>query len=414
MKALIILFIFTICWSALAQRRDADDLAFAAFMQDPRESLRAARDIIREGEQRADSAMQRTEVEHGICVDCEPVLAITGHVEDILVSLGEAPREVEDLIVVSQYMHYINDQGQPDCHEITDLSLNPEFANIEPEDAILIHSGEIDLDRVLSWRINGGILSNGARAGDSYFLRGRGDDKDIFIRLDFPEGIHGNPSVSVYRLIDFDENIEETALRERERRINLPNVESPDSNPLAGFPRNESLDGGTSLINSATTSLHVGPVVRFKNYLLRDISVLDFSSTQSIDEDTNLEISGEVTLKRRRARFSLVGTHGEGEQAWLQVDDRNDVRVGMPYQFSYDGAPVTGTVMASTNGYGGSLSYRNGSDSRTEASVFRDGNKTNYNLDHRRRINKKSTITFRVSNEDGQNVSWLLYRYDLD
>ncbi len=53
MKALITLGLFSFCWGTLAQRLDADDLAFAAFMPDPREALRAARDIICEnGRQR--------------------------------------------------------------------------------------------------------------------------------------------------------------------------------------------------------------------------------------------------------------------------------------------------------------------------------------------------------------------------
>lgn len=409
----LILFIF-LSFNLYAQRRDVDDLVFASFTNDPSEALRAARDIIRENGRRSSDALAQTQPQHGICVNCEEILALTSNVQDILREQGLAPQEVEQLVVVSQYLRFVDNEGNQRCHEVVDEFWSNEFTLMDPENAIMIDRGELDLDRVLSWRISGRLMQNGARAGDTYFLRGRGDDKNIFIRLDFPNGINGNPVVTTYKLINFDENMAETALEQRVRRYNLPDVTPVDENPLAGIPRNNVIDAGASLYQSETSSLHLGPSIEIRNYLPRDVSLLDFRTTQSLNEDTNLQVSGEISARNTHARFSLVGTHGEGERVWIQAEAGENVQVGIPYTFSYDQVPITGSVIATSQGVGGSLSYRNNDTARTQASVIREEGRTRFNIDHRRRLSENSTIMFRVTNEDGRNTSWLLYRYALD
>ncbi len=414
MKALLFTLFIMLSTNIYAQRRDADDLAIAAYTNDPRLALRAARDIIRENDRMAERALAQAESDHGVCVNCEAVLTLTSQVESILSELGEAPQEVEQLVVVSQYLRFVDRDGNKRCHEITDDFWSNDFASVNPESAIMIHQGEMDLDRVLSWKISGSLMENGAKAGDTYFLRGRGDDKNIFIRLDFPNGINGNPLVTTYRLVDFDKDLPETAQEQRERRYDLPNITSVDTNPLAGIPRNTVYNGGATIYQSETSTLNVGPALRIRNYLPDDISVLDFRTTQSLDADNDLQVSADVSARRTNARFSIVGTHGEGERLWMRVEPGANVQVGLPYTFLYDRVPVTGSVIATNDGVGGSLSYRNGSSARTEASVIRENGHTRYNLDHRRRVSENGTITFRVSNEDGENTSWLLYRYTLN
>lgn len=401
-------------FGASAQQRDLDDLVQAARENDASETFRAARDIIRERNRGAGSVLMPTQVEQGVCVECQNLLSLTDQVQKILVEMNEAPQEVEELAVVSQYIRYISDTGQPDCLNYLDPKWSDEFRAPDLDSALVIYSGEFDLNRLESWRISGGSLPGDSNPGDTIFLRGRGDDKDLFIRVDQPSDIDAAPRVTVYRLIFVPDDLAETPQQVRERDNPLPDLDGAGTSWRPNWERDGAYDGSLDLSPSQTTRIHIGPILEMRDYLPRSLSILDFSTVQPLNEENNLEVRGEVSTRRQEARFAIVGRHGQGERVWLKVREDGRYEVGMPYTFKYDGVPIQGNLMANQNGAGASLSYRNNGITSTEARYFNQDGRSSYELDHRRKITEKATMTFRIAREDGKESAWLLFRYALD
>lgn len=414
---LIVLFIsILVSFESFAQshRRTIDDLVIADLTNDASEAFRAARDILRDSRNSDADVLVPIETEQGYCVECKNILGLTTEVEKILTSLGEAPREVEQLIAVSQYIRHIDDQGNIRCLNYQDPDFADEFRQPDLNSAVVIFSGDVDLSHIQSWRVSGGRLPDGGRPGDTVFLRGMGDDKDVFVRLDLNSNPERPPKVTVYKLTHIPHDLAVGAREARERDMNLPDIGNNIQSWRPGWERRGTYDGSLELSSNETTSIRVGPRLEMKDYLPRNLSILDFRTRQPLTETTDLAVSGEVSARRREAKFSIMGAHEDGEKVWLKVRENGGYEVGLPYSIMYDNIPIEGGFIANQNGAGATLTYRNGSNTSTQARYFSDHGRSSYELDHRRKITENSTITFRISREDGKENAWLLYRYDFD
>tara|TARA_R110000868_G_scaffold75979_10_gene218941 strand:- start:4471 stop:5721 length:1251 start_codon:yes stop_codon:yes gene_type:complete len=416
MNYVFIFILIALSFSSFAQsnRRTVDDLVYASFTNDPREAFRAARDMIRSGENSDAEVLTQTDLEQGYCVECKNILGLTNEVTSILSRLGEAPREVEQLVAVAQYIRHVDEQGNIRCFNYQDPDFASEFRAPDLDSAVVIFSGDIDFSHIDTWRMSGGRLPDGGRPGDTIFLRGRGDDKDVFVRLDLNTNPELPPKVTLYKLTHVPANIVETANEARDRDLNLPDIGNNIQSWRPGWDRRGIYDGSLDLSSSSETSLRIGPRLEMKDYLPRNLSILDFRTRQPLTETTDLAVSGEVSARRREAKFSIMGTHEAGEKVWLKVRENGGYEVGLPYSIMYDNVPIEGGVIANQNGAGATLTYRNGRDVRTEARYFSDRGRSSYELDHRRKLTENSTITFRISRDEEGEKAWIMYRYDLD
>lgn len=412
MKRIFIILIFLTSSASFAGNRTIDDLVIANDVGDAREALSAAADIIRRQRDNSAQVLVPTEVEQGVCVECDHILEITSQVEAILKASGEAPQEVEELAVVSAYMRFVNSEGQPDCVNYQDQSWSDEFRQPDLDSAIVLFSGKFDLDRLRSWRVSGGELGGPGQPGDTVFLRGRGDDHDIFVRVDLALVPGAAPRVTVYRLTDVRVDLAETPREQRQRDDPLPDLGTgPSWRP--SWHEDGEYNGSLNL-SGETAQLRIGPVLEMKDYLPKKLTLVDFRSVQQLNEENNLEVTGELSTRRQEARFKIVGRHGEGEKLWLRVKDDGDYEVGLPYSVVMNGMPLRGGFIANDSGAGASVVISESSDSVTQARYFNSNGESSYEFDHRRKLSEKTTMTFRVTREDGKENAWLLFRYDLD
>lgn len=413
MKILFIYLIFLTSYASLAGDRTIDDLVMANTVGDGREVLSAAADIIRREDDNLAHVLVPTEVEQGLCIECDHMLELTSQVEAVLRASGEAPQEVEELAVVSAYLHYVNSQGQPDCVTYQDQSWSDEFRGVDLESAIVLFSGDFDLNRLRSWRVSGGAFAGPGRPGDTVFLRGRGDDHNLFVRVDLAREPGAAPRVTVYKLQNVRVDLAETPREKRERDNPLPDLGSPPK-WQPSWQEDGEYNGSLSISSVEGTRLRVGPVLEMKDYLPKKLTLVDFRSVQKLNEANNLEVTGEISTRRQEANFKIVGRHGEGEKLWLRVKEDGDYEVGLPYSVVMSGMPIRGGFIANDNGAGASVVIRETSDSSTEARYFNSRGVSSYEFDHRRKLTENTTMTFRVSREDGQENAWLLFRYDFD
>lgn len=413
MKKLLIILIFLTSCNSFAGDRTIDDLVIANSLGDGREMLSAAADIVRRQRDNAAHMLEPVDVEQGLCIECDQILELTSEVEDVLRASGEAPQEVEELAVVSAYLRYVNEAGQPDCVAYQDQSWSEEFRTADLDSAIVLFTGEFDLDRLRSWHITGGNFAGLGRPGDTVFLRGRGDDHNLFVRVDLATEYDGKPKVTIYKLRNVRVDLAETPNEKRDRDNPLPSLgTAPSWRP--GWQEDGVYNGSLSINPSEVTTLRIGPSLEMKDYLPKKLTLIEFKTVQQLNENNNLEVTGEVSTRRKEARFKVVGRHGEGEKLWLRVKDDGDYEVGLPYSVVVNGMPIRGGVIANDDGAGASLVINESGDSITEARYFNTRGVTSYELDYRKRLTKKTSMTFRISNENGDENAWLFLRYDLD
>lgn len=420
MRLFLLLSILLSVSSSYAREDEHNALTAAINSNDADRVLRAARDLYRQQrrqEREAASALVPVQKEQGVCVECENLLGLTDEVTKILNELGEAPEEVEQLAVVSSYVRTVHVSGEVGCEQMFDDRFTPEFSQPDLNSAVLIYSGEMNLDHLDYWKISRARMSDRLIVGDTYFLRGRGDDKNIFIRLDKnKEDPTLPPRVTIFRLenISADEKIYETK-KKREAENPLPDIEDKSSSSWRPWwQKKGEYDGSYDLSPGPDTSLKFGPRLEMKDYLPNNITILDFRTKQNVSENFDLQVEGEVSSDRQEARFALQGRHGEGERVWLAVRPGGDYDVGMPYSFSFSEASIRGSIIANEDGAGASMVIDERDNSSTNARYFNQGGDSTYEVDHNRRIAAKTYMTFRVSKDTSEEKVWLMFRYALD
>lgn len=385
---------------------------------DAQDAIRAAAKAIRYQKKNNSAVLEVQQPEFGICVECDQLLELTNQVNAVLKKLGEAPEEVERLAVVSTYYHYVDKLGDPKCATYEDFNFTDEFRMPDLNDAIVIHTGEFNFDRVNYWQIKGVNLPGPAGYGDTVFLRGRGDDKDKFVRVDIPKDREQLPRVTIYRLRNVREEMIETTKEEQDEKIKLPELGSSEKKSKKSWrpswKKDGDYDGSYSLSDTEQFKLHVGPKVRMKDYLPNQITLVDFKSKHDLTEESDLEVTGEISTRRREARFSLVGKKGKGEKAWLEVRDDGDYEVGMPYQISIADMPVKGGLLANDGGLGATMVLKETEGGITEARYFNERGKSTFSIDHHRKLNEITTMTLRVSEEEGKGQAWLMFNVNFD
>lgn len=418
MRLLVILTILLSLSSSYAQETHSA-LASAIQANEPDRVIRIARDLLRQQRQQereAASVLVPVEVEQGLCVECKNMLGLTDQVSEILTKLGEAPREVEQLAVVSSYVRKVDQDGNEECDQLVDEQWTQEFRQPDLDSAVIIYSGDLNLDRLEYWKISRGRLSNHLTIGDTFFLRGRGDDKDLFIRLDKnKENPDQPPRVTIFRLVNVpSEELYETKKEEHEARNPLPDIDTSSSSWRPWWQKRGEYDGSFDLSLDEDTRLRLGPRVEMKDYLPKNITFLDFRSKHNLSENYDLNVEGEVSTDRQEARFTLAGRHGEGERVWIKVRPGGDYDVGVPYNFSFSDATIRGSLIANEDGAGASVVVRESDSGNTQARYFNQRGVSNFEVDHNRKLSQNTFMTFRLSKESGEEKVWLMFRYALD
>jgi len=270
-----------------------------------------------------------------LCVECNEILKITNEVNKVLAKLPEVKDsnstealELDNLIAVTTIAEYANKNSKANCFEFTDPTLSEEFSDFRNEEMTLQFSEEIDTFFI------GARFYNQSKNTKTVWLRGSGKDLNKVVRIDIDK--FNNRRLSYYTLNKVDPNITVKKVKEKQdynlptlgvnRKVDAPTFKERTSGNLK---LQQSIDWDSNDSNDYVRVV-VGPEIKYKYYIPKDITVLKVEAENQVLEEFLIKSNVVVNDKSQEAQVSVVDLEDKKEVVRIKAKG-SDANVQVPY-----------------------------------------------------------------------------------
>ena len=275
-----------------------------------------------------------------VCVECEKLIALTKDVNEILEEHALLYPDKEDLLLESKnlsaiatYIEVINEDGNRSCIRGNNIDHTKEFRTINESDLILVFAQRGKFEELQSFRFD-----NSQR--EVTYFRGEGSDINKLVKVELMA--NGDSTVSYYKIKNSEGVLPYNDDVFKKQLESLPELNSvafkakkaPSTSRSDGV-----LDG--EIFNdewqgeASHTRARIGPSVEYKDYLPRELTVVDVENEYRPADTTTIQSDVIISSRKQRARTTMINDLGDGDRLENTLEiGASKQRVGVNY---YDG-----------------------------------------------------------------------------
>lgn len=331
-------------------------------------------------------------IESSPCINCEDVLELSRSVAEVLEHMGdqlphEHQQKIQELVAVNIYTQRIDELNETGCHEARIFGLTDEIQKYDLDQAIVLHSQEIDLSHLVSFRMRGK-----SKQFQTIYLRGQAEDSDQLIRVDMRPGLL--PLVTIYQLEADAHPQVEHALQRDKVFASLPDLSAVDPPEL--LPAQARSDSEQSLKQQEEDEDNL----RYFEYeadshgLPKKMTLIEFSHESEISEDFKIKNDLEISTSDQELITEITDQSGR-QYARFILDKDAQVKAVVPLRLQAFDTPISGEIEVDEKGVTGYMNLGNSSTSKTRLGHTSSIGLTT--LEHTRQINSYSDLTLRLT-----------------
>lgn len=337
-------------------------------------------------------------IESSPCINCEDILELSRSVAEVLEHMGdhlphEHQQKIQELVAVNIYTQRIDELNETGCHEARIFGLTDEIQKYDLDHAIVLHSQEIDLNHLVSFRMRGK-----SKQFQTIYLRGQGEDSDQLIRVDMRPGLL--PLVTLYQLEADAHPQVEHALQRDKVFASLPDLSAVDPpeilppQPRFDFEERASSDSPASKDEEEDENLRYFEYEADSHGLPKKMTLIEFSHESEISEDFKIKNDLEISTSDQELITEITDQRGR-QYARFILDKDAQVKAVVPLRLQAFDTPISGEIEVDEKGVTGYMNLGNSSTSKTRLGHTSSIGLTT--LEHTRQINSYSDLTLRLT-----------------
>ena len=341
-------------------------------------------------------------IESSPCINCDDILDLSRSVAEVLEHMGEQlPHEhqqkIQELVAVNVYTQRVDELNEGGCHEARIFGLTDEIQKYDIDQALVLHSQEIDLKHLISFRMRGK-----SDKFQTIYLRGQGEDSNQLIRVDMRAELL--PLVTIYQLEEDAHARVEHALQKDKVFASLPDLSAVDPpetlRPQARFDLEDNKSSEQSLENEENEENEEEENLRYFEYeadshgLPKKMTLIEFSHESEISEDFKIKNDLEISTSDQELITEITDQSGR-QYARFILDKDAQVKAVVPLRLQAFDTPISGEIEVDDKGVTGYMNLGNSSSSKTRLGHTSSIGLTT--LEHTRQINSYSDLTLRLT-----------------
>lgn len=323
------------------------------------------------------------------CVNCREILALSSGVNDILSHMSEQlpiehQQKISELLAVDVYTQTLHQLNEQDCHRQKIYDLTDEFLDYDIDQAVVLHSQEMKLDHLISFRLQGRTQLH-----QTIFLRGQGEQSNQLIRVDLhPEKA---PFLTVYELNPKTNPPVKYALQDEKNKASLPDFSENRPQMVQTKPQISEQE------EPPQDNLRYFEYESDSHGLPKKITILEFKNETQITEDVLLKSDVEISTSEQELVTQITDKTGR-QYARFILDKNTEMKAVVPYDFKTFDTDWQGEVQVDKEGITSFVNLNHSTNSKTRIGYTSSIGMTT--IEHTRQINTKNRLTIRLS--DGQ------------
>lgn len=370
---------------------------------------------------RLKAADTKSELDMGVCVECEEIIKLTKEVNQILEKTeeGSDPEsvtslELGNLKAMATFTEYVDDNNKLNCLESLSNNLSDDFLSINDEELNLEFSEEVLI------RFKSGQFWNSNNQRKTIWLRGTGKDLNKVVKIEIDK--FNRQRLSLYTIEVEDPTIPVERVKKKDYKLpggKTKNYTETSTKEKTSGELDYTADyEWRSSESDDYLKMSVGADIEYKYYVPDYISVLSVQAENEFFDRFKVKSKVDVNTKRQKAEFTVIDGN-DSDELFTVTAKANKASLSVPYDVDiFEDYYIKGNMGIDTEGTQSlSAAIMDGKDEvlRSKYGVSSSGEEY-MSVSATRKLSKNSVLSLKFEkreaqqlNEDHESV-WVSYR----